>query len=142
MECDEVKVRLWEYLDRELASEDACALARHLSECSDCYPAYSYNQAPESSCHIRFTCTAPVALMRWVRSQPWIHDLMLGQTDSRLLYPFQIVGVAINQGDRDELWNLVGMELTDAALQQRQPGSRRFQVTIPLGWCSNPPLHR
>jgi anti-sigma factor (TIGR02949 family) len=77
MECDEVKVLLWEYLDRELASTDARALARHLGECSGCYPAYSCNQAFLSRlASIRSTCRAPAALMRWVRSLSWVHDLI------------------------------------------------------------------
>ena len=82
MECNEVKVRLWEYLDRELASADASALARHLGDCSDCYPAYSCNQAFLSRlASIRSTCTAPAALMRWAQALGGTRS-DLGQIDS------------------------------------------------------------
>ena len=36
MECREVIERLWEYLDGELAAEEAAAVHRHLGECSSC----------------------------------------------------------------------------------------------------------
>jgi mycothiol system anti-sigma-R factor len=36
MECKDVLTRLWEYLDEELASEDAVAVATHLGGCPSC----------------------------------------------------------------------------------------------------------
>jgi mycothiol system anti-sigma-R factor len=38
MECKDVLTRLWEYLDEELASEEAAALTTHLSSCESCQP--------------------------------------------------------------------------------------------------------
>ena len=36
MECAEVTDRLWEYLDGELAAEEAAAVGRHVVGCSHC----------------------------------------------------------------------------------------------------------
>jgi mycothiol system anti-sigma-R factor len=36
MECKDVLSRLWEYLDGELASEEAAVLTTHLSSCESC----------------------------------------------------------------------------------------------------------
>jgi anti-sigma factor (TIGR02949 family) len=75
MECDEAKDRLWEYLDRELASEEAHELATHLSECPDCYPAYRCDQAFLTRLvSIRSSCRAPATLLRWAQS--WVRTLM------------------------------------------------------------------
>ena len=38
MECREVIERLWEYLDGELAAEEAAAVAAHLAGCPTCGP--------------------------------------------------------------------------------------------------------
>jgi anti-sigma factor RsiW len=38
MECAEVAERLWEYLDGELAAEEAAAVDRHLAGCPTCRP--------------------------------------------------------------------------------------------------------
>jgi mycothiol system anti-sigma-R factor len=38
MECKDVLTRLWEYLDQELASEEAAAIATHLRGCESCKP--------------------------------------------------------------------------------------------------------
>ena len=38
MECSEVTDRLWEYLDGELAAEEAAAVDRHLASCPYCRP--------------------------------------------------------------------------------------------------------
>src|SRR4051812_7542639 len=45
MNCDEVLLCLWEYLDQELAREEAEAVADHLGYCARCRPAYRCNQA-------------------------------------------------------------------------------------------------
>jgi anti-sigma factor (TIGR02949 family) len=36
MECAEVADRLWEYLDGELAAEEAAAVGRHVAGCAHC----------------------------------------------------------------------------------------------------------
>jgi mycothiol system anti-sigma-R factor len=38
MECREVIDRLWEYLDDELATEEAAAVQHHLAGCPTCHP--------------------------------------------------------------------------------------------------------
>ncbi len=43
MECKDVLTRLWEYLDEELAPEDAAAVATHLSGCPSCRPCCSFD---------------------------------------------------------------------------------------------------
>jgi mycothiol system anti-sigma-R factor len=45
MECEEVLIRLWEYLDRELGPEEAESIQLHLSGCAGCYPAYCCDRA-------------------------------------------------------------------------------------------------
>lgn len=43
MECKDVLTRLWEYLDEELAPEDAAAVATHLNGCPSCRPCCSFD---------------------------------------------------------------------------------------------------
>lgn len=45
MECDQVLICLWEYLDEELRPEEAEAVAAHLSRCGSCYPAFCCDRA-------------------------------------------------------------------------------------------------
>jgi mycothiol system anti-sigma-R factor len=45
MECEEVLVRLWEYLDEELGPEEAEKVQAHLRRCRGCYPAYCCDRA-------------------------------------------------------------------------------------------------
>ena len=40
MECEEVLIRLWEYLDDELGPKEAREMAVHLHDCPECYPRY------------------------------------------------------------------------------------------------------
>ena len=64
MECEEVMVRLWEYLDQELAPEEADGVRTHLSHCSDCYPAYCCDRAfLQLVARLRDSCSAPAALV-------------------------------------------------------------------------------
>jgi anti-sigma factor RsiW len=45
MECEAVVIRLWEYLDQELAPEEAEAVGAHLTYCAHCYPAFCWDRA-------------------------------------------------------------------------------------------------
>jgi anti-sigma factor (TIGR02949 family) len=68
MLCDEVIIRLWEYLDQELAPEDAAQVAVHLSDCSVCYPVYCQDRAFLALvARVKRSVTAPPALTRWAR---------------------------------------------------------------------------
>jgi mycothiol system anti-sigma-R factor len=68
MECKEVLIRLWEYLDEELRAEEAQAVAAHLGYCRDCYPAYCCDRALlELLARQRRSCSAPAALVRSIR---------------------------------------------------------------------------
>jgi hypothetical protein len=45
MECEEVLIRLWEYLDQELGPEEAQSVGEHLYSCLSCRPAYQCDRA-------------------------------------------------------------------------------------------------
>jgi predicted anti-sigma-YlaC factor YlaD len=45
MECEEVSVRLWEYLDDELDPEDAKLIEEHLGDCFWCRPSFRCGRA-------------------------------------------------------------------------------------------------
>jgi hypothetical protein len=45
MTCEDVLTRLWEYLDEELAPEEARPLAAHLRGCADCHVAFCCDRA-------------------------------------------------------------------------------------------------
>jgi mycothiol system anti-sigma-R factor len=45
MECEEVLVRLWEYLDQELGPKEAEAVRAHLDSCPGCYPVFGCRRA-------------------------------------------------------------------------------------------------
>jgi anti-sigma factor (TIGR02949 family) len=68
MECEEVLLRLWEYLDRELGPEEAASVGRHLQSCSSCHPAYCCDRAFLALlARQRATCPAPRSLVMWVK---------------------------------------------------------------------------
>jgi mycothiol system anti-sigma-R factor len=63
MECEEVLIRLWEYLDDELGPEDARALKTHLQDCQGCYPKYRRDRLfLLVLARQRTNCSAPAAL--------------------------------------------------------------------------------
>ncbi len=45
MRCEEVLIRLWEYLDEELAPEEGESVRVHLKGCARCHPAYCCDRA-------------------------------------------------------------------------------------------------
>lgn len=64
MECEAVLVLLWEYLDEELASEEAETIAAHVSRCPTCRPAYCCNRAfLELLARQRNRCSSPTGLV-------------------------------------------------------------------------------
>lgn len=70
MRCEEVLIRLWEYLDEELTSEEAEMMRGHLSGCPRCHPAYCCDRAfLELLARQRSRCRAPISLLRVVRSR-------------------------------------------------------------------------
>lgn len=70
MICEEVVIRLWEYLDEELASEEAAAVTSHLSDCRQCHPAYCCDRAfLELLARQRARCSAPRILVASIRAQ-------------------------------------------------------------------------
>jgi mycothiol system anti-sigma-R factor len=70
MRCEEVLSRLWEYLDEELASEEAAAVRLHLSDCHRCHPAYCCDRAfLELLARQRAGCSAPRFLVVSIRAR-------------------------------------------------------------------------
>jgi mycothiol system anti-sigma-R factor len=68
MRCEEVLLNLWEYLDQELAREEAEAVARHLDHCGRCHPAYCWDRALlDLLARQRDNCAAPAALVMRIR---------------------------------------------------------------------------
>jgi mycothiol system anti-sigma-R factor len=68
MECKEVLIYLWEYLDEELRPEEAEAVAAHLRHCGTCYPAYCCDRALlDLLARQRTACSAPPALVMSIR---------------------------------------------------------------------------
>ena len=64
MECEEVSARIWEYLDRELGSEETKLVAAHLQECRRCRPAYRCGRALlDLLARQRHACGAPGTLV-------------------------------------------------------------------------------
>lgn len=69
MECEEVLIRLWEYLDQELGPEEAQSLGEHLYTCLSCRPAYHCDRAfLELLARQRTSCKAPRSLVLWMRT--------------------------------------------------------------------------
>jgi len=69
MHCEDVVGLLWEYLDQELATEEAAAVQAHLSYCARCYPAYCCDRAfLQLLARQRSTCIAPPSLLVSVRA--------------------------------------------------------------------------
>ena len=74
MDCREVSIRLWEYLDHELGPEEAAAVTAHLALCVKCYPAYRCDRALlDLLARQRALCSAPAALRVSIRVQLELH---------------------------------------------------------------------
>ena len=68
MECEEVLVRLWEYLDQELEPEEAERIRAHLEWCRNCYPAYRRDRAfLQLLGRLAKGCSAPPTLVASLR---------------------------------------------------------------------------
>ncbi len=67
MECDEVLIRLWEYLDQELGPEESRSVGEHLYSCLTCRPAYQCDRAfLDLLARQRASCSAPRTLVQWM----------------------------------------------------------------------------
>jgi mycothiol system anti-sigma-R factor len=70
MECEEVLIRLWEYLDHELGPEEARSVRQHLFGCLSCRPAYHCDRAfLDLLARLRTQSRAPRSLVLWVHSE-------------------------------------------------------------------------
>jgi predicted anti-sigma-YlaC factor YlaD len=70
MRCEEVLMLLWEYLDEELAAEEAVAVTGHLRDCCQCHPVYCCDRAfLELLARQRSRCSAPPTLVVSIRSR-------------------------------------------------------------------------
>jgi hypothetical protein len=70
MECEEILVRLWEYLDQELGREEAELVVEHLHTCSGCYPVYCCDRAFLALvARQRTSARAPASLVRWAQQR-------------------------------------------------------------------------
>ena len=70
MICEEVLIQLWEYLDEELASEEAAAVTLHLRDCRRCHPAYCCDRAfLELLARQRARYSAPGILVASIRAR-------------------------------------------------------------------------
>jgi anti-sigma factor (TIGR02949 family) len=70
MRCEEVLIRLWEYLDQELSPEEADLVRLHLRSCPQCHPAYCCDRAfLELLARQRSACSAPAGLVMWARTR-------------------------------------------------------------------------
>ena len=68
MECEEVLIHLWEYLDQELGPKEAEAVRDHLDGCPECYPAFGCGRALlRLLARQRMNCAAPADLVQSIR---------------------------------------------------------------------------
>jgi anti-sigma factor (TIGR02949 family) len=73
MDCEAVVSLLWEYLDRELGSEEAGAVRAHLSRCPGCHPLYRCHRAfLELLARQRERCSASPSLRLAIRSRLYL----------------------------------------------------------------------
>jgi predicted anti-sigma-YlaC factor YlaD len=64
MECEEVLIRLWEYLDQELDPEEAQSIAEHLYGCLSCRSVCQCDRALlDLLARQRTSCRAPHLLV-------------------------------------------------------------------------------
>ena len=71
MMCEEVLLRLWEYLDQELSPEEVETVKAHLIACPGCYPAYCCDRAfLQLLARQRWRCTAPASLLARLSIRP------------------------------------------------------------------------
>lgn len=70
MECEAVRLLLWEYLDEELRPEEAVAVASHLGHCAGCHPVYCCDRALlELLARQKNRCSAPARLRLAIRTR-------------------------------------------------------------------------
>jgi hypothetical protein len=72
MQCEEVVLRLWEYLDQELVREEARAVHAHLEDCASCHPVCCHYRAFLALLsRQRSGCSAPPTLVMWAGHWAW-----------------------------------------------------------------------
>ena len=70
MECEEILIRLWEYLDQELGKEEAESVGEHLHTCPGCYPVYCCDRAFLALlARQRTSVRIPSSLIQWARQR-------------------------------------------------------------------------
>lgn len=62
--CDQVVIRLWEYIDGELNEQGAADVARHLELCQRCFPHYDFQRSYVEFLRRTSQCGAPPAVRR------------------------------------------------------------------------------
>lgn len=69
MRCEDVLIRLWEYLDEELGPEEAEVIRAHVGTCPHCHPANCCDRAFLALlARQRSRCSAPSRLVMRVRA--------------------------------------------------------------------------
>ena len=69
MDCEEVLLRLWEYLDRESGPEEARNIRKHVYGCRRCGPAYRCDRAfLDLLARQRISCQTPLSLVVWMHT--------------------------------------------------------------------------
>ena len=69
-DCDEVLLKIYEYLDGEMSAEDCARMKQHLQECAPCMDEYERDQVLKAL--IRRSCAcepAPVTLRTQILAQ-------------------------------------------------------------------------
>lgn len=63
-ECDDVLLKIYEYLDGEMGPGDCDAIRRHLDECGPCLEEYNLDRALKALVHRSCGCTAAPETLR------------------------------------------------------------------------------
>lgn len=67
LSCEEVIERLFDYLDQEMASQQAADIERHLHRCHDCFTRAEFEKRLRARVEAAGTASAPPRLQRRIR---------------------------------------------------------------------------